>query len=228
MPRKLVVLSESTQCRLRMYTIAAKAAGVGLLALSQAAEAKVIYTPAHRIIGVNSRYRVDLNHDGITDFTFSNIVRCRTFCTYYEVLQRPAGDNGAAGYVFDDRLAVLESALKPGAKIGPRADFFERHVGILIEVKYDPGNTQVYGPWANIGARYLGLKFDIKGKTHYGWARFNVTVHGTKITATLTGYAFETIPGKPIIAGKTAGQAEITLPVDARPGTLGKLALGRL
>jgi hypothetical protein len=35
----------------------------------------------------------------------------------------------------------------------------------------------------------------------------NVQVSKTKISATLTGYAYETIPNKPIIAGKTEGAA---------------------
>ena len=43
------------------------------------------------------------------------------------------------------------------------------------------------------------------------------------IAATLTGYAYETIPNKPIIAGKTNGPDVITV----EPTTLGSLALGR-
>jgi hypothetical protein len=40
---------------------------------------------------------------------------------------------------------------------------------------------------------------------------------------TLTGYAYETIPGKPIIAGETKGPDVITM----QPGSPGRLALGR-
>ena len=79
---------------------------------------------------------------------------------------------------------------------------------------------------------YLGLKFQIKGKTHYGWARLNVEVSKTTITATLTGYAYETIPNKPILAGKTsrpeAARVEASsaaLGIRApQPGTLSLLA----
>jgi hypothetical protein len=42
------------------------------------------------------------------------------------------------------------------------------------------------------------------------------------ITAVLTGYAYETIPGKPIITGKTKGPDVVTL----QPATLGHLATG--
>jgi hypothetical protein len=59
---------------------------------------------------------------------------------------------------------------------------------------YTSNKTIVYGPWVNVKDRYLGLKFQIKGNTHYGWARLNVKVSKTTITATLTGYAYEDHP----------------------------------
>jgi hypothetical protein len=81
--------------------------------------------------------------------------------------------------------------------------------------------------------RYLGFKFAIKGKIHYGWARLSVAVKssgGVSLTTTLTGYAYETIPGKSIIAGATKGpeDAEGTA-VNSHtraPVTLGALAFG--
>jgi hypothetical protein len=42
------------------------------------------------------------------------------------------------------------------------------------------------------------------------------------VRALLTGYAYETIPNKPIITGKTKGPDAITL----APGSLGALAAG--
>jgi hypothetical protein len=76
-------------------------------------------------------------------------------------------------------------------------------------------------PWNNVKQAYLGLKFVIKGKTHFGWARLKVSVDPLKlsITAILTGYAYETTPGKPIIAGATKGP-------DEQAGSLGALAAG--
>jgi hypothetical protein len=46
-PRKQVDLSQPVQRHLSMYVIAAGAAGVGMLALSQPAQGKIMYTPAH-------------------------------------------------------------------------------------------------------------------------------------------------------------------------------------
>jgi hypothetical protein len=71
---------------------------------------------------------------------------------------------------------------------------------------------------------YLGLAFTIRGKLHYGWARLNVSVgrRPLRINTKLTGYAYETIPNKPIITGKTKGPDVITL----ERGSLGALAAG--
>jgi hypothetical protein len=73
----------------------------------------------------------------------------------------------------------------------------------------------------------LGLQFVITGKSHYGWARLNESCtvrapRGKGIKALLTGYAYETIPNKPIVTGKTKGPDVITL----EPGSLGALAAG--
>jgi hypothetical protein len=105
----------------------------------------------------------------------------------------------------------------------------------LVEAVFSSGDlsTSVFGRWPNVKDRYLGLEFKINGKIHYGWARLSVQVNKTKITATPTGYAYETIPNKPIAAGKEHG-ADDTLELNteslagpaSKPTTLGMLARG--
>jgi hypothetical protein len=46
--------------------------------------------------------------------------------------------------------------------------------------------------------------------------------YGQGLVAVITGYAYETIPDKPIITGKTKGPDVITI----QPATLGHLAAG--
>jgi hypothetical protein len=41
------------------------------------------------------------------------------------------------------------------------------------------GQQYYGGPWKNVLHRYLELKFIIKGKIHYGWARLKVNA-GTR------------------------------------------------
>jgi len=239
-PRKTVNLSESFHRQLNMYALAAGAAGVSLLALTPPAEAKIIYTPAHRVIGPHQSYNIDLNHDGITDFTIANSVSaCTDFC-FFELRQRPAAGNSALGYVLGSGF-LLDSALKSGAPIGSRRPFKKGTAAMAVARSnvYTSNKTIAYGPWVNVKDRFLGLKVQINGKTHFGWARLIVKVSKTTITATLTGYAYETIPGKSIKAGQTKEAADDsanqdfnptaspTHPLPARqPATLGSLALG--
>jgi hypothetical protein len=66
------------------------------------------------------------------------------------------------------------------------------------------------------------LKVKVDGKIHYGWARLNVSIQGSAIVGTLTGYAYETIPGKPIKAGQIKEGDDATI----EPASLGHLARG--
>jgi hypothetical protein len=119
------------------------------------------------------------------------------------------------------------AALRYGAKIQHSDRFANDGVDLGGVVGRLYSNTAWLGPWFNGGKgvknRYLGLKFKIKGKFHFGWARLTVKTTKNDFTATLTGYAYETIPGKAIIAGQTQGPDVITVPA----GSLGRLALGR-
>ena len=191
--------------QLNMYALAASLAGVEILAVTQAAEAKIIYTPKHLLLPFGKTF-IDLNHDGRDDFYFSEYVTQG----FGEVSARAVKNTSIQG---DGGFA---SALPAGARIGGKSKFGpdKRMVSIHVSTTCTTGG---YGPWANVKNRYLGLKFHIKGEVHYGWARLT-EVNGKPgncgspfIKATLTGFAYETIPNKPIVAGKTHGKDEATL-----------------
>jgi hypothetical protein len=253
-PRKTANLSESIHQQLNMYALAAGAAGVGVLALAQPAEAKIIYTPAHKNIGAKTF--LDLNHDGIHDFKFiaSRTSHCVGGCTTTGVRHGTAFTSSNAKLaVYGVRSrnqiygqAKYASALPAGVRIGPNGKFPGGN--IMAEANAIDGANEYYkGPWAgtlgggDVTHRYLGLRFTIKGKIHFGWARLNVIMsQGAHIQATLTGYAFETIAGKSIKAGQTIGtagdpthedfvpDASLTSPIPdtPHPASLGMLALG--
>ena len=212
-------ISTSTSRRLNAYALAASAAGVGTLALAPPAEAKIIYTPTHVVIGRNRFHQLDLNHDGVADFRIANYYRTtqNVFIGAFLDARGEAKGEAVAGKTFNHSTSYVY-AFRRESKIGPSRRFSG------YNMLYITGYRSILGKWKNVKARYLGLRFQIKGKTHYGWARLNVwwvNGNGPGITATLTGYAYETIPGKPIIAGQTKGSGT------ARPATLGELALGR-
>ena len=234
-------LSDSLHHRLNGYAFAASAAGVSLLALAQPAEAKIVYTPAGvtfggRPCGSNGSYPLDLNHDGIADFVFDWPGQvwssgCNSFSVHLVV--QPTGSNGVAG------SSNWAFRLRGGTLIGPEqrfsgdlmASFFPRTYGKQCGGQ---GFWLYYCANTTNGSEqgYLGLKFSIHGQTHYGWARLNVFTNwnATELTAMLLGYAYETIPNKPIIAGrkhteddKQSSRASLGA---AEPASLGRLAQG--
>ena len=225
--REIADLSESVQHRLNQYTLLA---GVGMLAIANSAEAKIVYTPAHMKIPFGGSLQLDLNHDGINDFVLSQSAGGRYFSySWVGAVPLMAHQGNAIRFAYSNKAAALHAGVRV---TGSRQN---SNTFMFMAVWHSNGKTSknYYGPWANQGEgvhnRYLGLKFMIKGRTHYGWARLNVAVTGGKgddhFHALLTGYAYETIPNKAIITGKTKGPDVTTMPDNV--GTLGHLALGR-
>jgi hypothetical protein len=208
-------LSESLHQRLNAYALAASAAGVSLLALPRA-EGKIVYTPANQVILLGQPYLLDLNSDGTTDFDINlgacTITTNRTSCLFAEALFVAGGSYNLVESPKSYRTfrgTTVALALKSGTKIPTK---YASHDGIMAG-EQTSGGTHYIGRWFNVKNRYLGLVFFIDGKRHYGWARLNVTTHKHPFTvsATLTGYAYETIPNRPIIAGREHGKDEATL-----------------
>ncbi len=223
-------LSKSLHRQLNGYTLAAGAAGIGILILAQPAEAKIVYTPTHHVIGKNGRYKLDLNNDKLADFMLVNTHGCNTDYCVDALSVIPIGNNGVEGA--RGFLSIpYASALKRGDLIGPKAHFSGK---LMASSQSSQGSL---GRWLNVTNGYLGLKFTIRGKTHFGWARLTVQALGQAfIKATLTGYAYETVPNKKILAAHTKGKQEIDSVVHADPvdvtmptterAMLGALALG--
>jgi hypothetical protein len=222
-------LPESTLRRLNTYALAASAAGVGVLALVRPSEAKIVYTPANITIPSFTHFPLDLNHDGVNDMSFYWGSSGRGEAIWVSALQ----SNGVVGYQAH-RGVVAASALKAGAHVGPRKNFEQGKFIELWKVLVTSVSSHSTGQWKNVRNRYLGVKFSINGKTHYGWVRLSVDIPNRGIHAVITGYAFETIPNKQIVAGKTKGPDEMrmqepnaTLDIPApTPASLGLLAMG--
>lgn len=211
---------------LAAYLAAATAAGVGIMAAAPTAEAKVVYTPAN--VTVTNSMPIDLNHDGIADFTFQ-FWAPGFHSVYLDVM--PAVNGNAVRGVGNSSAACgfLGVPVGPGEKFGTNSYYGH---GLRMAAFFSNGtNTLSFGPWANVTNRYLGFKFLINGQIHYGWARLSVSKHVRNVE--LTGYAYETTPNVNIIEGHTSGpeKAINVAPADglapvAQPATLGMLARG--
>lgn len=237
--RAAAEVSQSLNHQLNMYALAASAAGIGVLALPLPAEAKIIYTPADVYIRFGQMVPLDVNHDGVNDFAFSNV--SFSGATFYSVLRAGGFEGNAIVRQYVGGKYGGLSDLRAGVSVGPKRRFSHSSGPGMAEYCVGPYCHSFLDPWAHGGKgaknRYLGLKLTIKGKVHYGWARLTVTIGDPKtrsIVGHLTGYAYETIPNKPIITGQTKEpdvisaedpEAALTTPTH-EPATLGALATG--
>jgi hypothetical protein len=241
--RPLSSLSEPITQKLNAYALAAGAAGVGMLALAHPAEARIVYTPANIPINVNGALvDLDLNHDGINDFVLAagysgpGIRHLRAL--------PPEGQHASSLGVTpaqpSNRVWAMESqnhlcavAAPKGERVGPHRRF--QPGNSLLVMAFASGNSThgaAFCPWRATQESYVGLKFVVRGKVHFGWARIKTLGGSFGFPAKLTGYAYETVPNRHIITGKTKGpdvgeQASIATPAPIRKTpSLGELALG--
>ena len=216
-PRTPSKLSDSIHHQLNMYALAASAAGVGVLALTLPAEGKVVYTRAFLHVDYNHRVLLDLTNNGTANFSFSAWFGGSVYSSIGAVNVQPLGGPGNAVALTEHREEYSSAgALHSGAKIDAARRWSPYY--------YDP---VLVGGWRQSGGvtgkfhppdqHYVGLQFIINGKTHYGWARFSGIRFrrrkeiGLKVWGDVTGYAYETIPNKPIIAGQEHGENDATL-----------------
>jgi hypothetical protein len=259
--RSAAKLSASLNQRLSSYSLAAlaceaggldknllaigaavAAAGISILASAPRAEAKIVYTPAH--VQVTNFLPLDLNHDMVIDFglkvngtAHSSVSGSIWFAYGSQPGNLVVLRDGRDGYVAALRAGVRVGGASAPLKFGGVGTMAQR---VSICSTNNKCTTTFKGPWANGGKgvknRYLGLKFQIKGKTHYGWARLDIGpgVDG-RLSGLLTGYAYETIANKAIVTGQKkstddsnieqSNPAALTVPTP-KPATLGALAMG--
>src|SRR5579872_1580419 len=209
------------------YAAAASAAGVGVLALSPSAQAKIVYTPVDKPILRDQIVPLDLNNDGIKDFFFF-FSATRNAVTGTLSIDPVRPNNRILG------SKLYASALPAGVSVGPGGNFQQEH-GFMADRRFYYEGYSTRGPWKPTQDRYLGLKFFVQGEVHYGWARVKVFLQSNHYAfdAALVSYAYETQPNTAILTGATGGSDEVSHNVQsesssktAARATLGLLSLG--
>jgi hypothetical protein len=172
----------------------AVATTVAACILASPSQAAIVYHSANIWINYGT-YNLDLNGDGVTDFTLvSADENCGRYCVKAKsLIVTPASGNG-----------VMVGPLKRGDEIGPIQAFDGNPAGMsgyvisVCGLKVCVGSS---GPWLG-KTGYLGLSFQVNGETYYGWALLSSPKPGG--SGILLGYAYETIPGRAMLAGETS------------------------
>jgi hypothetical protein len=231
-PRNKTQISRKLENRIAAYISVAGATGVGLLALAQPAEAKIIYTAANISVTPNVSIPIDFNGDGVTDVYVSyfnhNFGSHQSF-SFGMQASAPAG-NGVR--VKKPPQVKFPAALFFGAPIGPGGTFASGP-GPMDFCFGNSANSSCGGYFhsVNTQTKYLGVQFKISGQTYYGWVRIQIAA--LQLTGAITGYAYEDAPNTPIKAGALheapAGSEKPAALTPASPAprqSLGALAIG--
>lgn len=202
-------LPSSLHNKLNAYAVSAAAAGVAMLAAAPPAEAEIVFTPVNGQIASGSKYALDLNHDGVIDFTIMNSRHISTTPFGGDLSIAPAVKGNGIWQGPKEQYFPAAAALPAAVPVGSGKPFLFQKANMayasLTAFTYVSG-----GPWKNVTNRFLGLRFLINGEVHYGWARLTVLTdsHRETVKATLTGYAYETVANQPILTGQISGTAE--------------------
>ena len=210
-----------------------------MLALARPASAEIVFTPANITIGPGQNYDLDLNNDGTIDFTIMNQFKSNSSLGNLFV-QNVGSANAVAGHLVNSGGFPWAYAFSSGFRVTKAARHFTSGRATMAWVREGQFRSNWGGSWPGTygfgGFGYLGLKFTINGKIHYGWARLYTDLSFTQ-TTTLTGYAYETTPSKAIKTGQEQGTDDDLQPDSPavvrpaqrrgqRPATLGMLARG--
>src|SRR5581483_5283549 len=151
-------LSQDPKGQLARYSLAAVAAGVSLCALAQPMQGEVVVTRKTLPLSpFGTATNIDLNQDGVTDFTFYNY---SSFGSQELFVTDSGGGVVGAGRASGFGYA---SALMRGATIGPTAKFGPASSDVtVIERGFGVGygNSHFSGNWKDAPKnRYLGVRF---------------------------------------------------------------------
>ena len=208
------ILSDLFEKQLKLYGVAAAAAAVGVLAVAEPADAKVIIT--NKTIPIVGGTTLDLNGDGVPDVKFSFF---KTYAHYLGVAGLAIAPDEAGGGIMGK--GGYASALMRSAKIGPSAHFsggVNASSTRYVEIENNSCQYAVCDPDGKWGGnhpnRFLGVKFSINGETHYGWIRVTVNTITSGVnnilSGTITEYGYETIPNKRLLAGVPSNNSAVS------------------
>jgi hypothetical protein len=226
--RRIVPVGRALEKTLLAYM----AAGAGLGAVAVPAQAQIVYTPCNTrmtlsIDGSYGNTPLDLNNDGIVDFSFvvfSYGIGGRS--SQFLGIGRKVNGNGVVGVKLEGQNNITAAVLSPGTEVGSTDSFVDG--ADLVHIFEGTQGGYGSGGWLPVEAGFVGLKLLINGEVHYGWALVKFPYPYGFRSGSIYGYAYENTPNKSIIAGKRTGddRASVGAPVESTKASLGLLATG--
>ena len=169
------------------------------------ANAQIVYTDVDADTTLNifpSNYEIDFDGDGNIEIEMS----LNTMSIYYGIRAVPVG--ASTSVVQSSYVAVLQTAdlISSGNSFA--------NSGYDITLVSASSSDGPWGSWddATIDDRYVGIKFDISGATHYGWIRISTTYTDYEnMSVTIKDFAYQSIADSAIYAGSLQADTAHTL-----------------
>ena len=189
--------------QLKAYSIAAGSI-VGLVAVSHATVRYTDIDPDKNISNHLDGYYLDLNNDGINDFfliqiNYTGISYYGSSYVNYAVGMFQLINNAVHGSMTSTSYG-LPIPLNANDPIGNALSWQAgSYISFLANYNKSGTYTSSYGNWLGAKDKYLGLRLDVSGSTHYGWLRLDVNINGNGFS--VKDYAYDDEPDKTIAAG---------------------------
>lgn len=160
-------------------------------------QSSIIYTdiePDFTSIALGDTYNLDINNDGTIDFSMTS-----HYESYYNWLTL-FSINGINACLAVTPWYTETLPLDTGREIFNPIGIETFETGALFTVgDCMGGGSGCFYDWKDKNDKYLGLRFLINGKTHYGWARLTITSHTQWV---IKDYAYQAKPNIGIRAGQ--------------------------
>ena len=200
--------TSTLQKKLSAYAAAAGA----LFAMSESAQAQIVYTdiPDEALTWYTEHYKyvLDLNNDGINDFSFKALHWFSASTDMAEVTIASTYVTGSARvnakFLSGYAPFCLPYAMNSGDGIDAGNNWILPSDGTS---DYQHGAFEYcgvylghHGYWIDAGDKFVGLRVKAGNDYYYGWARLNVINCHHMI---IKDYAYNSTPNSPIHAGET-------------------------
>lgn len=182
--------------------------GMAFSCCLQLANAQIVYTDLNpdqaffcSLNGCFQEYELDLDNDGSNDFTLSAIgdSPCGPWSRKRMVAAGTHKQNEIVNTSNYPSQLILGDTISSLSQWG---------IGGALAQYNNCGAPD--GNWTGTG--YLGLKLRKKGSDYFGWVSLGVSVNPYNCSFTVYGYAYNSVPDKPITAGQTCPPQAVISP----------------
>ena len=146
---------------------------------------------------LNTNFGLDLNNDGIVDFTLKSLNENWAFWVEPNLNTNNVNALAAVAGPFESYIIPLDkNSIISSLAV---SYFYDWYGGFIVMELCDTFPPYCYYSWQERTDKYLGLRFQINEETHYGWARLDVSSPTKWI---IKDYAYNATPNMPILAGQ--------------------------